>query len=74
MHDATLDRILESLTQIHVTLESVRVSLATLGETAADHEQRLRSIERWLGHLTPVFAVATFVLGAIFTAALERLL
>ena len=68
--DDRLDRITESLQQICVQLESLRVSLQSLGHAAEDHEIRLRGIERWRNTLTPVFAIATFVLGSIFTTAL----
>lgn len=73
-HEDRLDRILESLSQIQVTIESLRMSLVAIGETAHDHETRLRSVERWKHQLTPVLAVVTFVLGVVVTAMLERLL
>lgn len=74
MPDEHLDRILESLAQVNVNLEGLRVSLITVTETAADHEHRLRAIERWKYHLTPILAAITFVLGAVFSIALDRLL
>lgn len=72
MPEDQVDRIIESLTRINVNLENLRVSLIALTETCTDHEQRLRSIERWKYNLTPVLAVATFVLGAVFSVALEK--
>jgi len=70
--DEKLDRIVESLGQVNVNLESVRVSISSLIQVADDHEKRLRVIERWQNHLTPILAVITFMLGATFTVALER--
>jgi hypothetical protein len=71
--DDKLDRIMESVLQTNVHLESLRVSVQALVQRQEDHEQRLRTLERWRNNLTPVFAVLTFVIGSLFTAALERL-
>jgi hypothetical protein len=70
--DDSLDRIVESLSQISVNLESLRVSLMGLTEIKSDHEQRLRSIERWKFHLTPLVTLLTFVFGAICTVAIQK--
>ena len=70
--DVNVDRLIESLSQINVNLEGLRISLMVLTETASDHETRLRSIERWKYNLTPLLAVITFVLGAVFSVALEK--
>ncbi len=72
--DEKLDRIVESLQQLNVNVESLRVSLSSLIEIADDHEKRIRLIERWQHNLTPVLAVLTFMLGAIFTQVLGRVL
>lgn len=72
MQDENSDRILESLCQINVNLEGLRVSLSMINELTTDHESRLRKIEVWKHNITPVLAVMTFVLGAVFTVALER--
>ena len=72
--DEKLDRIVESLQQLNVNVESLRVSLSSLIEIAGDHEKRIRLIERWQHNLTPVLAVLTFMLGAVFTQVLSRLL
>jgi hypothetical protein len=69
--DDKLDRIMESLQQLSVNVESVRVSLNGLLQVADDHEQRLRTLERWRNNLTPVIAVITFLLGSLFNAALR---
>lgn len=69
--DDVLDRIVESLAELNVNLEGVRVSLVGLQETRVDHEQRLRAMERWKCHLTPVLAAVTFLLGAVAAALLE---
>lgn len=71
-NDERLDRVVESLQQINVNLEGLRVALIDLTETSADHEQRLRSVERWRHNLTPVLAAVTFVLGAICSVAIQR--
>ena len=71
--DERLDRVVEALQQINVNLEGLRVALVDLTETTADHEDRLRSIERWKHSLTPVLAALTFVLGAICSVAIQKL-
>lgn len=72
--DDKLDRIMESVLQTNVHLESLRVSVQTLVQQQEDHESRLRVLERWRNNLTPIFALLTFVIGSLFTAALERFL
>jgi hypothetical protein len=74
MHEDRLDRILESLSRIQVTIESLRMSLLSISDAVHDHEGRLRNVERWKHQLTPVLAVVTFVLGIVVTALVERLL
>jgi len=71
--DDKLDRMLESLQQVAVSVESLRVSLNRLIDVTEDHEQRLRRLETWRNNLTPVIAVCTFVLGSLFNALLHRL-
>lgn len=73
MAEESLDRLVESLALINVNLEGLRVSLQSVMETKADHEQRLRSMERWRYQLSPVIALITFVLGAVCSAAVERI-
>ena len=70
--DETLDRIVEAVQQVNVNLEGLRVSMTSLIQICDDHETRIRSIERWQNNLTPVLAVLTFILGAIFTETLKR--
>ncbi len=72
MDDST-DRILESLSQINVSLESLRVSLAGVIEIKGDHEERLREIERWKHGLAPFMTSVAFLLGGIFNAAVSLL-
>ena len=72
--DEKLDRIVETLQQVNINLESLRVTLSALVEVSDDHESRIRTIERWQQNLTPVLAVLTFMLGAVFTEVLDRLL
>lgn len=71
-NDEKLDRIFESIQQVNIILESTRVSLLSLIEICGDHEKRIRGIERWQQNTTPILAVLTFVLGAIFTQLLVR--
>lgn len=71
--DDKLDRIMESVQQVSVNVESLRVSVSSLLQVAEDHEHRLRLLERWRSNLTPVIAVLTFVLGSVFNAALQHL-
>jgi hypothetical protein len=73
LNDERLDRVVESLQQINVNLEGLRVALVDVTETTTDHEERLRSIERWRYNLTPVIAAVTFVLGAICSVAMRRI-
>ena len=68
-----LDRVVEALSQVAVNLESLRLTLAAVGEASDDHEARIRSVERRHHQLTPVLAAMTFTLGALFSAALGRL-
>ncbi len=72
--DERLDRVVEALQQINVNLEGLRVTLVDLTETTADHEDRLRSVERWKHSLTPVLAALTFVLGAICSVAVQKVI
>ena len=72
--DEKLDRIVETLQQVNINLESLRVTLSSLVEISDDHELRIRTVERWQQNLTPVLAVLTFMLGAVFTEVLDRLL
>jgi hypothetical protein len=72
--DERLDRVVEALQQINVNLEGLRVTLVDLTETSADHEDRLRSVERWKHSLTPVLAALTFVLGAICSVAVQKVI
>lgn len=71
--DEKLDRIVESLQQVNVNLESLRVSLVVIGQTSEDHEQRIRSVEQWKHLVTPLLAALTFAMGAVFSVTLEKL-
>ncbi|MEX0715328.1 MAG: hypothetical protein WD066_02010 [Planctomycetaceae bacterium] len=71
--DEKLDRIVETLALVNANLEAARVSLSALVQTAEDHERRLRAIERWKHNLTPILAIATFLLGAVVTEFVKRL-
>lgn len=73
MPDESLDRVLESLCQINVNLEGLRVSLSVLSELNGDHETRIRKLEIWKHNLTPILAAITFILGAIFSAAIGNI-
>ena len=66
--------IIQSLAQIDVHLERLQVTLNAVADTASDHEQRIRTIERWKYNLTPMLAVVTFILGGVFSVALEKYL
>lgn len=70
--DQRLERIVEALGQLQVSLESLRGSLGTIVQTSADHEERLRSIERFQNMLTPTLAAITFVLGVVAKEAVGR--
>lgn len=68
--DERLDRILESLQQVNVNLESLRVSLTMLSEQGMDHEERLRDVEKWRHNMVPYVAGMTFLLGCVLQLAL----
>ncbi len=70
--DERLDRIVETLQSVNVNLEGLRVSLTAVTQLVEDHETRIRAVERWQNNLTPVLAVLTFILGAVFTRMLDR--
>lgn len=70
--DEKLDRIVESLQLLNVHVEGLRVSLTTAVEVANDHEQRLRTLERWQHQLIPILALLIFVCGAVFREVLGR--
>ena len=70
--DEKLDRIVEGLQGVNVTLESLRVSLSSLVQICDDQESRLRTVERWQQKLIPLFAILTFMVGAVFTEFLRR--
>lgn len=72
MEDENLDRVFESLCQINANLEGLRVSVSVIDSQTNYHETRLRKIEVWKHNLSPVLAVMTFVLGAMFSVALGR--
>lgn len=72
--ESRLDRVVDVLQQVNVNLEGVRISLLGLIQSREDHEARLRRVERWQHNLSPVLAVLTFILGAVFTETLGRVL
>lgn len=74
MQDENFDRIIESLSQINVSLEGLKVTLTGISTVTTDHESRLRKIEVWKHNLTPILAALTFALGAIFSVAIGRIL
>ncbi|WP_437206452.1 hypothetical protein [Planctomicrobium sp. SH664] len=74
MADESLDRLVESLSQVNAHLEGLRVTMGALTEIKLDHEQRLRAVERWQQNLTPFLAMMTFILGGVVSAALDKYL
>jgi hypothetical protein len=68
-----LDRIHDILNRVHAQLESLRVMMTAQIEANRDHEDRLRSLERWKHTLTPFLAGGTFLLGACSSLILEKL-
>ncbi|MFN0196406.1 MAG: hypothetical protein ACKVT0_06655 [Planctomycetaceae bacterium] len=69
-----LERIQEALHSIDVHLENLRVTITSAIHRGDDHETRLRFIERWQHKLTPILAILTFLVGAVFSEMLERVL
>lgn len=71
--DQRFSQIMQVLEQLHVSLEGLRTSLASVVQATTDHEQRLRSVERFQHALTPTLAAITFILGVASKAAIEQL-
>ncbi len=55
-----VERIVSTLTDVRLTLGRVEERVRTTAELAEDHENRLRTVERWLWSL-PGSAVASAV-------------
>lgn len=72
--DERIDRLIEAVQQTNILLEGMKVSLTQLTERSVDHEQRLRTIERWRHNLTPVLAALTFLSGVVFSEMIQRML
>ena len=66
-----LEHVSQRLTEIHLALERLRVSIETLTQNNSDHEERLRRLERWQQRMNPVLGLITFLLGAILTSTLN---
>ena len=43
-------------------------------QSRSDHEERLRSVERWKQNLTPILATLTFLSGVVFSEMIQRLM
>ena len=70
--DEKLDRIVESLHQLNINFEGLRISLSSLIQNVEDHEKRIRNIEGWKQNLTPILTVFTFIAGVVLTEMLDR--
>ena len=71
-HD-DLNRVVDALHQVNLTLESLRVTMSTHVDEIDDHEKRLRQLERWTSSLTPIMAGLIFLSGVISTAVIQKL-
>ena len=69
---ARIDDVVDRLQAIQLTLERLHVSVETLTRRVADHETRVRRLERWQQRMQPLLGAITFVLGAIATLAMNR--
>ena len=69
-----LDKLIDELHSLRVTLEGLRVSLRSLVRIANDHETRVRVLERRQQSLTPVLSALTFLLGVLATELVGRVL
>lgn len=69
-----LDKLLDELQSLRVTLEGLRVTLRTLARIASDHETRVRTLERRQQSLTPIVSALTFLLGVLATEVVGRVL
>ena len=72
--DERMDRLLEAVQQTNILLEGMKVSLTQLTARAQDHEQRLRTIERWRHNMAPILAALTFLSGVVFSEMIQRVL
>lgn len=72
MGDDKLDRLTELIQELAVQVERLRGLLEGMAKVSEDHEQRLRSLDRWRNQLTPILAVLTFLLGSVISVAIER--
>ena len=68
-----LDKLVEELHSLRVTLEGLRITLSTLLRISDDHEARVRVLESRSHHLTPIVSALTFLLGVIATEVVGRL-
>lgn len=74
MPDERLDRIIESLHQINISLEGLRITLSGLEEMNLDQEERLRKVETWKHNMNPLVVGITFALGAVISTTIARVL
>lgn len=68
-----LDKLVSELHSLRVTLEGLRITLSTLLRISDDHEARVRTLESRTQYMTPVVAALTFLLGALATELVGRL-
>ncbi len=61
-----------SLREISSHLAAMRATLDALTASLADHEARLRGVERWQHQATPLMSAVLFVLGVVVTVTLEH--
>ncbi len=67
-----LSEILRHLQELQLSMEGVRGSMQHALRSAADHEDRLRKVERWQNQMSPLLALGTFVGGVVFQVVMTR--
>ncbi|MFO1022585.1 MAG: hypothetical protein U0903_18095 [Planctomycetales bacterium] len=72
MNDERLDQILAVLQELQLSLEGLRGTVRGAIKVADDHEERLRTVERWQNRMSPVLALGTFVGGVMFQVAMSK--
>jgi hypothetical protein len=66
-----IDEMLKMMHEANTALTTCVAGMTTLSEGHKDHEQRIRTMERWQANLTPVLAALTFISGAVASQLVE---
>ncbi len=67
------DQLIEKLSDMAVSFALIANAVESLDKSRDDHEERVRSLEKWKNNLSPVLAAGTFILGGIAMAVIRYL-